>query len=137
MKAGSLFAAAITLALALPVAAQTADLWERGTDPATAASGLRHVATGVFLSCSAHGGLVHVTATDMKPAALTVRSGDLSALLIEPGMQEGKAHVVVPADDPALLAAATGALTVAGHDLDFSEKDRRYFALFLRICKAS
>ncbi len=135
-----LAAAAVIGMLATGAVAATAadtDRWERGRDPATISGGLRHIATGVFFTCSPHGGIIHVTTSGLAPAQLTVRSGDLSAQIVERDMQSGRAHAVIPADDPAMIAAASGSLSVGDKVLDFSEKDRRQFGVFLRICKAS
>ncbi|MCW3837066.1 hypothetical protein ACFQ1E_13095 [Sphingomonas canadensis] len=127
---------ALSAALAAaPLAAQTADGWERATDPATELRGLHNLAGDVYVSCWERSGTVHVSVPGGSAERVTLTAGDASAALIEVKTVSGRVTGLIPTADPVLAnAAAGGTLTVAGRVLDFSERDRRYFGLFLRIC---
>ncbi|WP_068076773.1 hypothetical protein [Novosphingobium lentum] len=131
--------AVVALVLAAsPLAAQdAADSWERGADPVTLTNGLH--AGDVFVTCSEHSGYVRVSVPASAARPVGVSVGAVRAVSREDAFDQGRARGWFEAGDPVWAAAlADGGLTVDGQRIAFtSERDKRYFALTMRVCAAS
>lgn len=121
-----------------PLAAQeVANAWERGTDPVTLTTGL--AAGEVYVTCVAHTGFIRVSAPATAAHPIAVGAGGDLAVSHEDRFEQGRVRGWFEAADPVWQTAlAEGALTVEGRRIAFtSERDKRYFALTLRVCAAN
>jgi len=118
------------------IAQDTADQWERGSDPVTVTSGLHHIASDTYITCSPQGGFVRVSVAATRDHPVTLSSGAVEARVFEGTLTDGRIHGFTNADDPLYAAViANRELTIDGKSLGFSDKDFRYFSLLMRSCK--
>ena len=124
------------VAISPAIAQESADQWERGSDPVTVTSGLHHIASDTYITCSPQGGFVRVSVAATRDHLVTLSSGAVEARVFEGTLTEGRIHGFTNADDPLYAAViANRELTVDGKRLAFSDKDFRYFSLLMRSCK--
>jgi hypothetical protein len=115
-------------------AAETSNQWEQGEDPVFLGSGLH--SGDLFVRCSQGSGMVFVSAAAADGHALSIQAGAVSGVSHEHAAQDGRSREWFDLKDPVWQAAmAEGALTVdsTAHPLA-TERDKRFFGLFLRIC---
>ena len=118
------------------IAQESADQWERGSDPVTTTSGLHHIASDTYITCSPQGGFVRVSVAAARDHVVTLSSGAVEARVFEGTLTDGRIHGFTNADDPLYAAViANRELKVDGKSLGFSDKDFRYFSLLMRSCK--
>ena len=123
--------------LSQPVNAQDiGDQWERGDDPITFTSGLHHLASDAYITCSPHGGFVRVSVPEKGNHGVTLVSGETAIEVFQRAFVGGRIFGFTNAADPFYDAVLTNrSLTIDGKPLSFSYKDHRYFSLLMKICK--
>ena len=118
------------------LAAEPTDQWAQGADPVFLGSGL--LSGDLYVHCSQGTGMVFVSTAAADGHALRIEAGAITGVSHEHTAQDGRSREWFDLKDPVWQAAlAEGALTVDGTPHAFAtERDRRYFGLFLRICTA-
>lgn len=130
--------AALIGSLAAPAATaqDSADQWERGSDPVTTTGGLHHMASDTYVTCAEHSGLIRVSVSATRDHPVALVAGDVTSSVFERALTDGRLHGFTRADDPLYAAALAGrGLSIDGKTLGFSDKDVRYFSLLMRVCK--
>jgi hypothetical protein len=115
-------------------AAEPTNQWEQGEDPVFLGRGLH--SGDLYVQCSQGAGMVFVSTAAADGHALAIKAGAITGVSHEHKAQDGRAREWLELQDPVWQAAlAEGALTVDGTAHPFvTERDRRYFGLFLRMC---
>ena len=124
----------LVLASSPAFAAEPTDQWAQGEDPVFLGSGLH--SGDLYVHCSQGAGMVFVSTAAADGHALAIKAGAVTGVSHEHSAQGGRAREWLDLKDPVWQAAlAEGALTVDGTAHPFAtERDKRYFGLFLRIC---
>ncbi len=114
--------------------AEPTDQWAQGADPVFLGSGLH--SGDLYVQCSQGTGMVFVSTAAADGHALSVKAGTVTGVSHEHKAQDGRSREWLELKDPVWQAAlAEGALTLDGTAHPFAtERDKRYFGVFLRIC---
>ena len=126
---------AASLALSSSVfAAEPTDQWAQGEDPVFLGSGLH--SGDLYVHCSQGTGMVFVSTAAADGHALRIKAGVVTGVSHEHAAQGGRSREWLDLKDPVWQAALVeGALTVDGTAHPFAtDRDKRYFSLFLRMC---
>ena len=115
-------------------AAEPTDQWAQGADPVFFSSGLH--SGDLYVHCSQGTGMVFVSTAAADGHALRIKAGAITGVSHEHAAQDGRVREWLDLRDPVWQAAlAEGVLTVDGTAHRFAtERDKRYFGLFLRMC---
>ena len=115
-------------------AAEATDQWAQGADPVFLGPGLH--SGDLYVHCSQGTGIMFVSTAAADGHALRIKAGAITGVSHEHAAQDGRVREWLDLEDPVWQAAlAEGVLTVDGTAHPFAtERDKRYFGLFLRMC---